>query len=184
MSTATIDALIQGLFNCGSYEKGQVFLKDHVGEITREFVSALRTTSMNLLTGEQAAPHLAPVFAEFAYVAAVVLGDDEEKGMSRYCGAAVLHRLRNYREAIQRFEEAAAYLRLGTHSQQLANCLYDTAICHAEVGEFSRALTLLEEVLTYQNTEKGRTDILKFMLEVELRSGNLTGPEDVENFLH
>ena len=184
MPTATTDVLIQGLFACGSYEKGQAFIKDHAGEITHEFVSALRETSMNLLTGEQAPPTDSPVFAELAVVAAIVLGDDEEKGMSDYCEGSVLSRLGNYREAICRLDEAEAYLRRGTNSQQLANCLYDNALCHHKLGELSRALRLLEEALPYQNTEKERADTLAFMLVLEQQSGNLTGTEDSNDFLH
>ncbi len=175
--------LIQGLFNCGSYEKGQTFIIDHAGEITREFVSALRATSMNLLTGEQAEPDIAPVFAELAFVAATVLGDDEEKGMSRYCKGSILARLGNYRQAILQFEEAEAYLRMGTNFQQLANCLYDKALCFYKLGELLRALRLLEEVLRYQNTEKERADTLAFMLVLEQQSGNLTDMEDINDFM-
>jgi tetratricopeptide (TPR) repeat protein len=72
---------------------------------------------------------------------------DEEKGMSRYCEGSILSRLGHYREAIHRLEEAESYLRLGTNSQQLANCLYDTAICHQKLGELPWALRLLEEAL-------------------------------------
>ncbi len=183
MQTHNTDALIQGLFNCGSYEKGQAFIKDHAGEITREFVSTLRATSMNLLTGERAEPDLASVFAELAFVAAILLGDDDEKGMSRYCEGSILARLGNYREAIFRFEEAEAYLAMGTNSQQLANCLYDHAICHHKLGELSRALRLLEDALPYQNTEKERADTLAFMLVLEQQSGNLTGMEDINDFM-
>lgn len=183
MRTHNTDVLIQGLFNCGSYEKGQAFIKDHAGEITREFVSAVRAASMNLLTGEKAAPDLAPVFAELAFVAAIVLGDDDEKGMSRYCEGSILARLGNYREAILRFEEAEAYLAMGTNSQQLANCLYDHAICHHKLGELPQALRLLGEALPYQNTEKERGDTLAFMLVLERQSGNIVDSEDINDFM-
>lgn len=183
MPTHDTAALLQGLFDCGSYEKGQAFIRDHAGEITGEFVSALRATSMDLLTGERPEPNVAPVFAKLAYVAALVLGDDGEKGMSRYCEGSILARLGNYREAIPRFEEAEAYLRLGTSRRELANCLYDHAICHRKLGELSRALRLLEEALLYQDTEKERGDTLAFMFILEHQSGHLADEEGMDDFM-
>lgn len=51
---------------------------------------------MDILTGEQAAPDLAPISAKLAFVAATVLDDDDEKGLARYCEGAILARLDNH----------------------------------------------------------------------------------------
>ena len=39
------DTLLRDLYKCGSYERGHAFLKEHASEITREFVSDLRSVS-------------------------------------------------------------------------------------------------------------------------------------------
>jgi tetratricopeptide (TPR) repeat protein len=174
MLSSSTDALLQGLFDCGAHEKGHAFIREHAAEITSEFVSALRQTSMDLLTGEQAAPDLAPVFAELAIAAAIVLGDDDAKGMSLYCKGSILARLGRHREAIGLLAEAAAYFRLAENSRQIADCLYDAALCHQKLGEHSRALRLLEEVLPFQNTKKERADTLAFMLVLMQQSGSAT----------
>lgn len=183
MTIEHTNALLQGLFNCGGYERGHAFIKDHAAEITPEFVSALRTTSMNLLTGDEAEPSLAPIFASLAFVAAVVLNDDHEKGMSRYCEGSILARLGNLRQAIARFEEAADYLRLGTNSQELANCLYDNAICHDKLGELSRAVMLIEESLSHQTDEEQRGQARAYLLVLEKKSGNLETEDDFRDYI-
>jgi hypothetical protein len=178
LSVAT-SSLIQGLLDCGGYEKGPAFIKDHAGQITLEFVSALRDMSMNMLGGEQAEPDLAPVFAELAVVAAIVLEDDDEKGMSLYCKGSILARLGRDPEAITQFQDAQYYFRTRMNTQQLANCLYDTALCHDRLGERSQAIRLLEEALSYQNTTKERAETLALMLRLMQQSGSATYIDDM-----
>lgn len=183
MTIEKTNALLQGFFNCGGYEKGHAFIKDHATEITPEFVSALRITSMNLLSGEDAEPSLAPTFAELAFVAAVVLDDDHEKGMSRYCEGSILARIGKLREAISRFEEAADYLRLGANAQELANCLYDTAICHDKLGELPQAVTLIEKSLSCLTDEEQRVQALAYLLDLEKKSGNMETDDDFHDYI-
>jgi tetratricopeptide (TPR) repeat protein len=183
MSTPTINTLLQGLFDCGGYEKGHAFIREHTSDLTWEFVSALRAQSMNLLTGEHAAPELAPVFADLAIVAAIVIGEDDEKGMSLYCKGEVLSRMERYQEAIPVLEEAQAYLRTGKHTQQLGHCLFDTARCYDMVGEPAEAVLLLDEVLACQSNEQERVKTLAYMFVLESRSGNLINADDIKDLV-
>src|SRR5262249_11433071 len=96
---------------------------------------------------------------------------------------SILARLGNHREAISRFEEAAEYLRHGTNSQQLANCLYDMAICHDKLGEASRAVTLLEESLSHQTDAEQRAQARAYMLVLEKKGGRLETDEDFNDFI-
>ena len=182
MQTHDTDALMQGLLDCGGFEKGQAFIRNHSGEMTGEFVSALRDASMEFLT-DRGEPNLALVFADLAFVAATVLGDDESKGMSRYCKGVILARLGDHQKAIPQFAEAQSYLRRGTNTRQVANCLYDQALSHHKLGEMAQPLRLLQEVLRYQSDEKERTNTIAFMLVLEQQRGNLTSAADQEDFI-
>jgi hypothetical protein len=35
---SSVDGLIQGLYNCGSFERGHLYLREHAAKITSEFV--------------------------------------------------------------------------------------------------------------------------------------------------
>jgi len=84
---------------------------------------------MNLLTDESE-PELATQFGELAIIAAILLGRDDDTGMAIYCKGAILSRQGTFREATTLLDEAQAYLRSADNSAQLANCLYDSAICY------------------------------------------------------
>lgn len=172
--------LVRAFFDCGSYEAGHKFINEHAAEITGGFVAALRTASMQELT---TARELAPVFARLAFVAAAALGDDREKGLSLYCEGSVLARLDKHRAALGRYREAETYLRRVDEPQLLANCLYDQAISHRELGEADAALTLLQEALQYQTTDQQRADTRAFMLVLSANTGRLNTEEGIARFI-
>lgn len=158
------DTLLQGLYNCGSYERGHAYLKEHAAEITREFVSDLRSVSFTFITEAKPEPELASVFADLTVLAAILLGDDGEKGMANYCKGSILSRLERHDEALGALHVAQAYLRLGTNTKQLANCLYDAALSYYKLDDHESARKLLEEVLTLQEDEKERAQTGAFLL--------------------
>src|ERR1035438_1103776 len=175
---SSVADLIQGLYNCGSLERGHTYLKEHASEVTSEFVEALSDSAMNLLSEDQSDPDLAKAFAELAIVAAIHLGDEHAKGMAFYCKGSILARLEGYREALNLLGDAQAYLRAAGSAPQLANCLFDAALCHDKLGEYASALRVLKEVLQYQHDEKNRADTLAFMLVLTNRKG-----DDAREFL-
>ena len=168
---ASANALAQGLYNCGSYDRGHAYLREHAAEITPEFVTGLRGICFNFTTGEQPDSELAIVFAELTILAAVLLGDDEHKGMALYCKGSILARLERHREALDTLHEAAAYLQLGTDTKELANCLYDAALCYSKLGDYDGATRLLEQVLMLQQDQKERSETLAFLLLVTSKAG-------------
>ncbi len=172
-------ALLQGLYDCGSFERGHAYLKAHASEITSEFTATVRDAAMNLLTQEQSAPDLAKIFAELAIIAAIHQGSDYEKGMACYCKASILARLEDYHEALDLLSDAQAYLRTAGSTSELANCLYDTALCYDKLGDYPSALGLLREVLPHQRDEKQRADTLAFMLVLTQKNG-----DDIQQFLN
>ncbi len=171
-------ALIQGLYDCGSFERGHAYLKEHASEITSEFIGALRESAMSLCTQSQSAPDLAKVFAELAIIAAIHRGTEYEKGMAFYCKGSILARLEDYQQALELLGDAQAYLRMAGSAAQLANCLYDAALCYEKLGDYPSALRLLKEVLSYQHDERERAETLAFMLVLTQRNG-----DDVQEFL-
>jgi tetratricopeptide (TPR) repeat protein len=158
------DTLLRDLYKCGSYERGHAFLKEHASEITREFVSDLRSVSFTFITEAKPEPELATLFADLTVLAAILLGDNEEKGMAYYCKGSILSRLEKHAEALNSLHEAQAYLRLGTNTKQLANCLYDAALSYYKQDDHESARKLLEEVLTLQEDEKERAQTGAFLL--------------------
>ena len=160
--------LLQGLFDCGNYEKGRAFIREHRAELTAEFVASLRAESFRLL---EEPGGLAPIFAKLAVAAAVALGDDYEIGMSLYCEGTIFTRLEAHHKAIRVFKEAESYFRAAQESKKLADCLYDMAISYAELAQFAQATQILEEVLTYQSTEEERNETLAFMFKLMLLQG-------------
>ncbi|HXX24627.1 MAG TPA: hypothetical protein VEO19_15890 [Terriglobia bacterium] len=130
--------LLQGLYDCGSFERGHAYLKEHAAEITPEFIDALRASALGLLTQEQSAPDLAKVFAELAIVAAIYRGSDHDKGMACYCKGSILARLEDHHKALDLLNDAEAYLRAAGSTGQLANCLYDEALCYDKLGDYGR----------------------------------------------
>ena len=70
------DTLLRDLYKCGSYERGHAFLKEHASEITREFVSDLRSVSFTFITEAKPEPELATLFADLTVLAAILLGDN------------------------------------------------------------------------------------------------------------
>lgn len=115
--------IVQGLYECGSLERGHAYLKAHASEITSEFIDALRGCAMNLLTQEQPEPDLAKVFAELAIVAAIYRGSDHDKGMACFCKGTMLARLEEYHAALDLLNDAQTYLTAARSTAQLANCL-------------------------------------------------------------
>ena len=116
-------------------------------------------------------PDLVLVFADLTIVAALLLGNDGEKGMAHYCKGSILFRLGKLREAVGLLNDAQAYLRSAGDPRQLANCLFDAANCLGQLGDYRSALGLLEEVLRCQDGEKDRTETQAFMLVLAQRSG-------------
>src|SRR5580704_13620529 len=151
---SSVGTLIQGLYACASFERGYAYLKEHANEVTSEFVAALRESAMDLLGQEQPEPELAKIFAELAIVAAIHLGNDHEKGMAFYCKGSILARLDDYQDSLDLLADAQEYLRAAGNAQQLANCLYDAALCYDKLRDYPSALRLLREVLAYQTGEK------------------------------
>ena len=176
---SSVGTLIQGLYACTSFERGHAYLKEHAPEITSEFVDALRESAMDLLSQEQPEPDLAKIFAELAIIAAIHLGNDLEKGMTFYGKGSILSRLDDYHEALDLLHDAQAYLRAAGNTRQLANCLYDAALCYDKLRDYPSALRLLKEALTYQHGEKDRADTVAFMLVLAQRNG-----DDVQEFLN
>ena len=170
-------ALIQGLYDCGSFERGRAYLKRHASKVTSEFIDTLRDTAMGLLTRERSTPDLAKVFAELAIIAALHRGGDHEKGMAFYCKGSILARLEDHHQALDLLSDAQEYLRAAGSTAQLTNCLFDAALCYDKVGDYPSALRLLKELLSYQHDEKARAETIAFMLVVALRNG-----DDVQEF--
>jgi tetratricopeptide (TPR) repeat protein len=168
---SSLATLIQGLYDCGGFERGHAYLKEHASEITPEFVDALCSSAMNFLSTDESKPDLAKVFAELAIIAAIHLEDEHAKGMAFYCKGSIHSRVNDYREALNLLDDAQAYLRAAGSRAQLANCLYDAAICYDKLGEAEKALRLLREVLQNQDDEKERADAMAFMLVLTQRSG-------------
>jgi len=160
------DTLLQGLYECGSYERGHGYLKEHAAEITREFVSDLQIVSFRFITEAKPSPKLATMFADLTVLAAILLDDDEEKGMAYYCKGSILARLEKYAEALGTLDGALVYLRLGTNTKQLANCLHDAARCYYKLDDHESARMLLEEVLTLEVDEKERAETGAFLLKL------------------
>jgi tetratricopeptide (TPR) repeat protein len=84
--------------------------------------------------------------------------------MAYYCKGSILSRLEKHAEALNSLHEAQAYLRLGTNTKQLANCLYDAALSYYKQDDHESARKLLEEVLTLQEDEKERAQTGAFLL--------------------
>src|SRR5688572_14469170 len=114
MSNQDINTLLQGLYACGSYQRGHEFMRRHADDLSAEFVAALCDQATRLLgTDAPSDATLARVFADLAIVAAILLADDEQKGLSHHCKGVVLATLGKHEAALQRFATAEAYLRRG-----------------------------------------------------------------------
>jgi tetratricopeptide (TPR) repeat protein len=161
--------LLQEIYDSGNYERAHQLLLERPSAVSEALMNTLRGEAMRLL--DSGDPELGAQFADLAVIAALLSGTDTDKGLCLYCKATVLALLGRYEPALEAFLDARAHLRRAQAPAQLANCLFDTARCLAEMGEYARAIRVLEDSLPHYAEEKDRADALAFILGLELRGG-------------
>jgi hypothetical protein len=165
-------ALLKGLFDSGGQEQGHAYLRAHAGELSADFVSALRAQAVELLDdADPGGRALASVFADLAIAAAILLGDDDTKGQAHYCKGHVLGQLDDAAGATRSLGEAEVYLERAGNTVQLVNCFVDHAQVLSRMGRPRDALPHLGLALVRQSDERERLQTLRLMQGMAMESG-------------
>src|SRR6185369_15419810 len=148
MSEFAETLLLKAILDSGTYEKAHELIVGSAGALTEDGARALEAQAMRFVDENE--PGLAAIFAELAVVASIVVGNNQAKGQAQYGKGVLLGRLKRHEDARGPLYDAQMYFRLAGERRLLANSLYDTARCLAELGRHEAAMELLAESIEYQ----------------------------------